>query len=135
MAKNRSGIAFIIAIVVLILLYFTVPAPVSQPRGLFLPGLTYHPYPVKKASDVQWLVYPPAWGSYPQLGSVSFEFKDASGSAEKRQEIMNAMKAAAAKAGGNAVVKQQLFNTGDYTGPSQARWVGRGVVILVPKAP
>jgi hypothetical protein len=133
MAKHRSGLGFIIAVVVLALLYVSIPTVNYEPRGLFLPGLTYHPYKAQKPSDVTWLIYPPAWGNYPQLGVVSFQLTDSDSSSQKRELIMNAMKEAAAKVGGNAVVKQQLFNTGDYMGPSQARWIGTAVVILVPK--
>jgi hypothetical protein len=134
MVKNRSAVAGIIGLFVLVLVYCTVPSTVYKPQGLFLPSLTYHAYPPKKETDVQWLLYPPAWVTYPQLGYVSFEFHDPIGSAEKREQIMDEMKKAAAAMGGNAVVKQQLFSTAGYVDASQAIWVGRGVVILVPKA-
>lgn len=132
MVKNRSLIPFVVAAVVVIAVCFTVPPLVSEPKGLFLPGLTYHPYPPQKAKNVRWLLYPPAWGSYPQLGHVSFEYHDTNASPQKRQELMKAMMAAAAKAGGNAVVKQQVFSTAGYVGSAQAMWLGKGVVILAP---
>ena len=134
MVKSRSVIAGFIAIIVLILIYFTVPTTVCKPQGLFLPGLTYHSYPEQKASDVQWLLYPPTWRTYPQLGMVSFEFHDPIGSPEKREQIIDAMKKAAAAMGGNAIISQQLFSTAGYVSDSQAIWVGRGVVIILPKA-
>ncbi len=133
MVKSRVAISFIIAIVVLALACFTVPTIIYKPRGLFLPGLTYHPYPPKKISDVQWLLYPPAAGSYSRLGQVSFQFFDPAGSTEKRSKMMEAMKKAAAAAGGNAIVKQELFSTAGYGRPSEGRWFGQGVVILTPK--
>lgn len=135
MAKHRSGIAFIIAAVVLVIVCLTVPPMVYKPHGVFLPSLTYHPYPPKKAANVRWLLYPPAWGSYPQVGTVSFEYHDPEGLPEKRKELVQAMKAAAAKAGGNAVVKQQLFSSVGYGPSAQAIWFGKGVVIFAPQAP
>jgi hypothetical protein len=135
MDKNRSAIAGFIASIALLLIYFTVPTTVYKPQGLFLPSVTYHSYPEQKASDVQWLSYPPTGGVYAQLGNVSFEFHDRIGSAEKREQIIEAMKKVAAAMGGNAILSQQLFSTAGYVSASQAMWVGRAVVIIVPKVP
>jgi hypothetical protein len=135
MAKLRSVIAVACACVVLYLVYLSCPTAVRSPQGIFLPGLIDRPYPPQTVSSVQWLLYPPAWGDYPQIGHVFFEYHDPSASPKKREELVEMMKVAAAKAGGNAIVKQQLFSTEGFVDSSQAMWVGRGLVIVAPALP
>ena len=131
MAKNRSLIACIAAFIVLALVYWSCPAPVYKPHGIFLPGVTYHPYPQKQADSVRWFTFAPTWSASPVLGTLSFEYYDPSQSVAKRDELVAAMKQAAAKVGGNVIVKKQLFNTARYGAQSGMKiWLGQGHVML-----
>lgn len=132
MAKNRNLIGFLAGVVVLFLVYWSCPSVEYQPHGVFLPAVHAQPLPPQHTKVVKWLLYPPAWGSYPQLGYISMEFHDAKGLSAGRQQLITAMQALAAQAGGNAIVKEQLFSSAQYTDSSQALWYGKGLVIRAP---
>lgn len=133
MANHRSLFGLLAGVVVLLLIYWSCPSLVYQPRGIFLPSVkATQVQSAQQPAVVKWLLYPPAWGSYPQLGYVSVEFHDPNGSPAKREELIRAMQALAAAAGGNAVVKEQLFSSAQYTDSSQALWYGKGLVIKAP---
>lgn len=133
MAKYRSGLGFIIGIVVVFLLYLSSPAPVYRPAGVFLPATDMPRLQPQIPSSVSFLPKQAGWGAEQRLGWVSVELHDPSASANKRQELEAELRMLAAHVGGNAILLSSLFNTGQYgASSSQASWQGSGEVVFIP---
>lgn len=130
-AYQRSLIAFIVGIIVVVILYFLVPAPDRGPRGILLPmGKTKAPI----SSDQVVFYNSSSLGyAYRKVGYINVQYHSITPTAQSEQILANSVKQLAAAAGANGVIITLFGHTLPNEVPnSQASYVFRGEAIDVP---
>lgn len=133
MPKHRNIWGACVALLVCFLVYFTCSPLKYEPKGLFLPAPSYRALSPTKASDVQLFQSDlPFFRPYKTLGRITVEFYDPEASLKKKAELIEWLKQAAGKAGGNGVLLDRpIFNTTPYGGFANMNiWLAQAHVIL-----
>ncbi len=127
-AYQRSIIALIVGIIVVVILYFLVPAPDMGPRGILLPtGKLMAPI----SSDQVVFYNSSSFGaSYQKVGYINVQYHSITPTAQNEQVLANYVKQLAAASGANGVIITLFGHTLPNEVPnSQASYVFRGEAV------
>lgn len=130
-AHRRSYLALMIALAVVVIIYFLIPSIPDEPRGILLPTTKA----MSAASPDQVTFYNSSLGyAYKKLGYINVQYHSVSPSPSSEEVLANYVKQLAATVGGNGVVISLFGHTlpGEVS-RAQASYVFRGeVVYIVP---